>query len=230
MPMTTSHEQVSALLHDHASLRERKRAATQAAIERAALQLALERGYDNTTVEMICAASDVSQRTFFNYFGSKEAVVLGVKPGVADDEKREQFIRSTGDDVLSELVELISSALDGRRLDPELFRSRRMLIQRTPDLAHAEMVRIMQRQDELVRLVVARLTARGRSTETTPDLEDEARMVVTLAGGVIHYAMHQWLHGTSGDDPARLLRDSVAMLKRVTSAPPHPTQPSEQRD
>jgi len=217
-------------LHENASLRERKRAATQAAIERAALELALERGYDNTTVEMICGASNVSQRTFFNYFGSKEAVILGVKPAVADDEKREHFVHSPGDDVLGELVELISSALDGRRLDPGMFRSRRMLIQRTPDLAHAEMVRIMQRQDELVQLVLARFTAGGRSTETTPDLEDEARMVVTLAAGVIHYAMHQWLHGTSQDDPARLLRDSIALLKRVTSASTRPTHRTPQKD
>lgn len=204
-------------LHENAGLRERKRAATQAAIERTALKLALERGYDNTTVEMICDASNVSQRTFFNYFGSKEAVILGVKPEVADDGKREHFIHSTGGDVLSELVELISSAIDGHQLDPQLFRSRRMLIRRTPDLANAEMVRIMQRQDELVRLVMDRFAASGRSTDTTPDLEDEARMVVTLAAGVIHYAMHQWLHGGSNEDPARLLRDSIALLQRVTT-------------
>lgn len=216
--MTITHEQASEHLHENASLRERKRAATHAAIERTALELALERGYDNTTVEMICDASNVSQRTFFNYFGSKEAVILGVNPAVADDEKRGRFVQSTGDDVLRELVELISSALDGHELDPELFRSRRTLIKRTPDLANAEMVRIMKRQDDLVRLVMSRFEARGRSTETTPDLEDEARMVVTLAAGVIHYAMHQWLHAGSSEDPARLLRDSVALLQRVTSS------------
>ncbi|HEV7168905.1 MAG: TetR/AcrR family transcriptional regulator, partial [Chloroflexota bacterium] len=57
--------------------RVRKRAAAQASIEDTAVSLALKHGYENVTVEMICAASSVSQRTFFNYFGSKEGVILG---------------------------------------------------------------------------------------------------------------------------------------------------------
>ncbi|MET1016725.1 MAG: TetR family transcriptional regulator, partial [Leifsonia flava] len=56
-------------------LRARKRAATRAAIERTAIDLALDVGYDNITVEMICDACMVSQRTFFNYFGSKSDVL-----------------------------------------------------------------------------------------------------------------------------------------------------------
>ena len=42
-------------------LRERKRRATRDAIERAAIALVSERGYDNVTVAQICEASSVSQ-------------------------------------------------------------------------------------------------------------------------------------------------------------------------
>ncbi|XVV15628.1 TetR family transcriptional regulator [Actinoplanes sp. CA-131856] len=59
-------------------LRERRRLATQAEIEAAALELFGERGSERTTVEDIAAAAGVSQRTFFRYFPTKEDAALGV--------------------------------------------------------------------------------------------------------------------------------------------------------
>ena len=59
-------------------LRERKRRATRDAIERAAIALVSERGYDNVTVAQICEASSVSQGTFFNYFRTKDAAIVGI--------------------------------------------------------------------------------------------------------------------------------------------------------
>ena len=59
-------------------LRERKRRATRDAIERAAIALVSERGYDNVTVAQICELSSVSQGTFFNYFRTKDAAIVGI--------------------------------------------------------------------------------------------------------------------------------------------------------
>src|SRR5258708_31974463 len=59
-----------------AGLRERKKQKTKAAIQRAALRLFKRQGYEETTVEQIAAAADISESTFFNYFPSKEDVVI----------------------------------------------------------------------------------------------------------------------------------------------------------
>ncbi len=57
-------------------LRERKKLKTKAAIQREAMRLFLEKGFDETTVEDIAEAVEISPSTFFNYFPSKEQVVF----------------------------------------------------------------------------------------------------------------------------------------------------------
>src|SRR6266481_7785735 len=57
-------------------LRARKRLQTCERLTRVAMALFLERGFEATTLDDIAAAADISRRSFFHYFASKEDVVF----------------------------------------------------------------------------------------------------------------------------------------------------------
>lgn len=59
------------------SRRSRKKSRTYAALLQAGAELFASRGFDETTTNDIAEAADVSQRTLFRHFSSKEAVLYG---------------------------------------------------------------------------------------------------------------------------------------------------------
>ncbi|HEX5142804.1 MAG TPA: TetR family transcriptional regulator [Mycobacterium sp.] len=59
-------------------LRERKKLRTRTTLIDVAAELCLRQGYEQTTVEQISAAADVSPRTFSRYFATKESVIAAM--------------------------------------------------------------------------------------------------------------------------------------------------------
>lgn len=68
------------VLDEELGRRERKKIETRRALRSAALRLAVEKGPDQVSIEEIADAADVSVRTFFNYFSSKEEAIIGWDP------------------------------------------------------------------------------------------------------------------------------------------------------
>jgi AcrR family transcriptional regulator len=60
-------------------LRARKQRQTRQRIADVALRLFLEHGFEATTLDAIAASADISRRTFFHYFASKEAIVFALE-------------------------------------------------------------------------------------------------------------------------------------------------------
>ena len=116
-------------------LRERKRRATRDAIERAAIALVSERGYDNVTVAQICEASSVSQGTFFNYFRTKDAAIVGIGEYDLDaDSVRAAFDRLMPCSMLHATLTLFLEVAGSFDWESDIAAQRIALVSETPSL------------------------------------------------------------------------------------------------
>ncbi|MFD5468256.1 TetR family transcriptional regulator [Kitasatospora sp. NPDC127059] len=99
---------------DALPLRERKKIQTGIRIFRTAIGLFAERGFDQVSVAQIAAAADVSKMTVFNYFPTKEDLVMGPMEQHLDEPARVVRERAPGTSAVAALREHFLAALERR--------------------------------------------------------------------------------------------------------------------
>jgi AcrR family transcriptional regulator len=97
--------------HRSLPLRERKKLRTRRALADAALELFTERGFEATTLDDLVEAVEVSKRTFFRYFASKEDVAIAAETELWDAYIAEVTAREIRGAVLPTLREALSATL-----------------------------------------------------------------------------------------------------------------------
>jgi AcrR family transcriptional regulator len=166
-------------------LRERKKLKTRESIQRAALRLFRNQGYDDTTIEQIAAAVEISPSTFFNYFETKEDVVL---LDVYDPMTIEMFRERPKDEPLSVTFRLVLQGLNGiLERDRELILARGGLLTEVPAL-RARFLNELERNQEFLIALFA-----GRTGRRVTDFE--LRVVTRAVIGAAYEAMLSWMHG-----------------------------------
>lgn len=145
-------------MQEELTLREQKRLATRDAIEDAATKLVDGRGFNDVTVEEICEAAGISRRTFFNYFDSKDAAVLGGPSKEFTEDVRQRFLTEPTDNVLTLALHVVEAHMVGHHRDT-VVAERRQRIATQPEAAMASMMRKREKVHELMRLIEQRLTA-----------------------------------------------------------------------
>ncbi|QKG21530.1 TetR family transcriptional regulator [Actinomadura verrucosospora] len=146
--------------HALAGLRERKKQRTRLALIDAALELFLEQGYEATTIDEIVAAVEVSQRTFFRYFATKEDVVTGffdehdrlLLDALAARPPQERPFAA----LFESLRVVLRTIAAGDPADTERFRRVRRVIEGTPSLISAHMARHQAAETELAAEIARR--------------------------------------------------------------------------
>src|SRR6266849_9390807 len=105
-------------------LRERKKQRTRETIARVAHELFAERGYHVTTLPDIAEAADVSTRTIFAYFPSKEDILFSDFPLMKEALAQALAERPEGVDALETVREFILSTvgIEKSELDEQLGR------------------------------------------------------------------------------------------------------------
>jgi len=189
-----------------ASLRERKKLATRRLLRRTALDLVAKRGFAHVTVEDIADAAEVSPRTFFNYFPSKEAALFGENPGRGLDLRERIVHTSPGEPAVEALrVVLVSGATavvdDLAELgDDPVYWLRRMRTARAdPHLRAAHAAQMAGLERTITEALAERLG-------TDPDRDPYPGLLCAVATGVFRNSMASWAN-SSGTVPLQRFID-----------------------
>ncbi|MBT1667811.1 TetR family transcriptional regulator [Curtobacterium flaccumfaciens pv. flaccumfaciens] len=189
-------------------LRDRKRIETRTRIAEAARSLALEQGVDGTTIEQIAARADVSPRTFFNYFESKEDAVLGhTEPDLEPATLEAHLAAVSGEPVAQAVVDLAFLVFGSSFGDEHERLERKAVIVRFPQLMRrqvARMTTVAEAMTGAVRTILERDPAWGPEAATPQAAEMLLGMCMT---GLRSAARHD------GSDPEQVRAAVVASIR-----------------
>jgi len=173
-------------------LRERKKADTRAALAAATLRLTVERGWDNVTVEAIATAADVSYRTFFNHFSSKEEALL--TPGGADQPRLSSRLRAqpTGLTVQEAIRAAVHQDVAALESDPVGLLDRMTVLMSTPSLL-PRLVEISATDEREFAVAIAERTGQDAGTALLPAL------LAAVVSAALRVSLLRWQaqHGTT---------------------------------
>jgi AcrR family transcriptional regulator len=155
-------------------LRERKKQRTRDALIEAAFDLFARKGFESTTVEEIADAVEVSSRTFFRYFASKEEVALSPQDDMFGALLAALAARPAGEPALTAVrraaVEILRDAESGSNgFDSARFQCIQVMMSATPALYARSFERSTAIQSELVAVLAARMGA-DPATDLRPHL------------------------------------------------------------
>jgi len=188
-----------------------RHAVTSRTIEESAVRLVLEHGLDAVTVDMICEASGISQRTFFNHFPTKLAAIVGSHMPRIDEDAVRRFLASDSPDVLSDVLDLAARLAPGDT-DPRLAAERWTLVTRTPALMQVAMERLLAVQGEMADVLVLRLKRHAGPDESDDDLRAQAGLLSHLVAGIMRFSIEgDWR--TTGPQPPNLDRARVILAQ-----------------
>ena len=187
-------------------LRERKRAKTLARIQDEAMRLFIERGFETTTLDDIAEAADVSRRSLFHYFESKEEIVFSTRadfPALIT----EAVARRPADEPLLDMVENALKDMGARYVSTQT-RALSRLIRDTPSLSAGE-----QAKHERVERALAKALADRKGL---PETDVACRVTAASAIGILKLALEAWLAGTDSS-PDKHFKAAFAALRRIAS-------------
>ena len=176
-------------------------------LERAALDLYGERGFENTTVAEIAERAGLTERTFFRHFADKREVLFAGAGGL--QELLVQTVVGAPDsaapiDAIATALEAAAALLQERR---EFALLRQAVIATNSELQERELIKLAT-----LSAALAEALRRRGVKDLTASLAAEAGIAV------FKVAFERWVDKTNRRDFPQLIRDSLKQLGDVTTA------------
>jgi AcrR family transcriptional regulator len=175
-------------------------------LEKAAMELYSERGFEPTTVAEIAKRAGLTERTFFRHYTDKREVLFGGAGSL--QELLVSTLAATPEaaapiDAVAAALKAAAALLQQRR-DYSL--QRQAVIAANPELQERELIKLAS----LASALAEELRHRG-VTEPAASLAGEAGIAV------FRIAFERWIKATNKRDFAQLIRESLDELKAVTA-------------
>ena len=199
-------------------LRERKKAETRQTISDAALALAMEHGPAAVTVDDIARAANVSTRTVFNYFPSKEAAILGFAPDRLSEMVDKLAQRPASEAPLEALRNTLRGSLP--ESDAAAWRARARLAREFPQVHAAYVAGFAAIENDLAAAIARRV---GLDATQHP----YPRLVVSIALTAARVAVGHAI-GRRGEDTLSGVVDEAFTCVAAGLPAPLPQNPTEE--
>jgi AcrR family transcriptional regulator len=186
-------------------LRARKRQQTRERLTRAAMTLFLERGFDATTLDDIAAAADVSRRSFFHYFASKEDVVFAWQEEIMTALIAAVAARPAGENMLTAAENAIAAMV--RQLDPSEAIAMARLKRDNPALQARNQVKYEMLERTLADALGKRA---GHKTERL-----QARLVAMITTGAMRIGDELWTAEGAREKPEAMVKRMFAAMRAI---------------
>jgi len=186
-------------------LRQRKRQQTRERLTRVAMALFLDRGFEATTLDDIAAAADVSRRSFFHYFSSKEDVVFAWQEDSITALIAAIAARPANESMLAAAENAISAMV--RQLEP----GEALAMARLKRDNLALQARDQVKYEKLERAAAEALHRRaGNKTDKL-----EARLVAMIATGAMRIGGECWTAEGARAKPEALVSRMFAAIRAI---------------
>ena len=201
-------------MSETSGLRERKKAQTRQALTAAAIRLSIERGSpDRVTIEEISEAAEVSPRTFFNYFSSKEEAILGVDPEQRGALRAELELRPAEECPVEALRAALLTSVEDIEENAELWAQRLQLVRDHPALSPGYVASFADFERGLIEAMAARL-------ERDPDDDPYPSLIVATALTVMRVTVKHWQAAGEARPLSELLDSAFDQLAAGLPLPP----------
>jgi AcrR family transcriptional regulator len=167
-------------------LRERKKRLMRQLISDTATMMFVERGFEEVRVAEVAAACDVSEKTVYNYFPTKESLILDREEGMAADIRRalgpDGAPMSPVDAVIGLITDDVSRLFDhwgddhDQPVDLQIVHRFMDLMERTPSLRAAQ----RDMMDRLVEVAARAMAARAGVDPDDPEPQIAAHALLGL--------------------------------------------------
>jgi AcrR family transcriptional regulator len=163
--------------------RERKKTQTRAALRAAAVRLVDQRGLDAVTVEDVTEEADVSARTFFNYFSSKEEALTAPDPDRLARLRAQLVARPSREHPLRALRAVLVADTSEHAPNRDEWLAQLSVLKRDPRLMAALAGSWIALEGEL---------AAGLTDRLTPGEELRAQVAAGAAVAIFRVALRRW--------------------------------------